>query len=865
MSIQNQSVPGVNNFNAPAPVAKPSPVVSTATAANHIATTVVPTMKAAQTQLSTPPVTQPTTPTTPATGTSTTTTKPTSTTAENTIANTPDTGNTYAYDSNGQRVEVPIGATLPTGYTSTAPAAKPIAGQPLPSSINPTASVTLSNGDQVVQLPDGTYGTIDTNNNYTGTTSAAVFQNAQAGDTALKALQSALSGNTALRPDQQAQIAGVQAQYAQQIQQQTTANNNLQGGITSMELMGGSFNSTAGQSQLSQAITEGAQKIAYLNSQLASTVGQMTEAFNKDNVADLTQSYNLYTDQQKQVQTTIDNMSAALQSAQYQSTIDNGIGQEILNGVTDPAKIIGDLAKKGVNVSADDISKAMANLTPQAKAISDLQATAAANGAPADVIAKIANARTLGDAYNAAGNYGAGGTGTVGEYNYAKANGYTGSLTDFINDTSFAKAAGTQNGKSGTASVGSGTGAINVAKSLGLTDPTQSLSAVVSQYGMDKLVDGIIQNEGGSVAGVQNNPGNIKYNTKNPQHGATMGPSAGADGGNYANFDTAADGRAAISSIITNVLSGNSTVYGNNPTFQDFMNKYTNTAPLTQYAPDPSITDPNTPDPNIGGLTHSALDVAANNYINTQSLPAGLSRGTDPNSVKQRLAILNRAGQLAQGNASKEQSVFSANKAALVPLTTITNATEASANTATENLDNALSLAPDVTQSDSKFLNKIFNAAEGNFANVPNLTAFQTAIFTAANEYAKVTSGASASTAGITDSAIKEAQTLLNAAQTPDQFKAAVAQMKTVMGNQVKSLKDQVTLLSNQQDTLTGPTQQVIDNDQAAQTALQTAASQNPQLSQTIYSLSNSVNPVTGSTWTPSDAYQYLQATGQIK
>jgi hypothetical protein len=57
------------------------------------------------------------------------------------------------------------------------------------------------------------------------------------------------------------------------------------------------------------------------------------------------------------------------------------------------------------------------------------------------------------------------------------------------------------------------------------------------------------------------------------------------------------------------------------------------------------------------------------------------------------------------------------------------------------------------------------------------LTRFETYIYTAAREYAKVTSGGAMSAQGLTDSASREAEKLLNAAQTPQAFKAAIEAM----------------------------------------------------------------------------------------
>lgn len=126
------------------------------------------------------------------------------------------------------------------------------------------------------------------------------------------------------------------------------------------------------------------------------------------------------------------------------------------------------------------------------------------------------------------------------------------------------------------ATSGAGSAALNVAKSLGITDTKMSLAQAIRTYGIDGFVNGIIKNEGGSPAGVVNNPGNIKYNGLPGQ--VNSGVKA-TDGGTFASYPSEAAGRAAIAGIITNAANGKSAAYGTDPTVESFMNTYTNTGP----------------------------------------------------------------------------------------------------------------------------------------------------------------------------------------------------------------------------------------------------------------------------------------------
>ncbi len=77
--------------------------------------------------------------------------------------------------------------------------------------------------------------------------------------------------------------------------------------------------------------------------------------------------------------------------------------------------------------------------------------------------------------------------------------------------------------------------------------------------------------------------------------------------------------------------------------------------------------------------------------------------------------------------------------------------------TATDNLNLALEQSVKVPRSGAKIVNNYTNWAKGNFTPSGDLAEFETYIYTAAREYAKVTSGGAMSASGLTDSAAKEA------------------------------------------------------------------------------------------------------------
>lgn len=112
----------------------------------------------------------------------------------------------------------------------------------------------------------------------------------------------------------------------------------------------------------------------------------------------------------------------------------------------------------------------------------------------------------------------------------------------------------------------------NVANSAGIDDPTIPLADAISQYGIGKIVSGIIANEGSSPSGVANNPGNIKFRGLPGQIDSGV---KATDGGTFASYKTPEEGVKAIAGLIQSAVNGTSPAYGKDPTFASFINKYT--------------------------------------------------------------------------------------------------------------------------------------------------------------------------------------------------------------------------------------------------------------------------------------------------
>lgn len=139
-----------------------------------------------------------------------------------------------------------------------------------------------------------------------------------------------------------------------------------------------------------------------------------------------------------------------------------------------------------------------------------------------------------------------------------------------------------------TPATGAGTASTTVASILGISDPTQPLSDVISTAGIGPLVSAIIQSEGSQLPTSLNNPGDVKY-VPGMANATDSGVTA-SDGGTFAKFNTAQDGQDAIASTIQNAASGTDQNYGATPTLQSFMDTYSHTGNNAPTAPTVSAT-----------------------------------------------------------------------------------------------------------------------------------------------------------------------------------------------------------------------------------------------------------------------------------
>lgn len=193
------------------------------------------------------------------------------------------------------------------------------------------------------------------------------------------------------------------------------------------------------------------------------------------------------------------------------------------------------------------------------------------------------------------------------------------------------------------------------------------------------------------------------------------------------------------------------------------------------------------------GMTEDAIDAAAARYNLTGTLPT-FGMGVSGKADKE--AVLNRAAAIAKesGKTAEEQAIGQASAKTQLSALGQLRAQKAKIltfeGTAIKNADIALQESEKVDRTGSPALNRWINAGKVKIAGDVGVARLNNAMMTLANEYAKVMS--SATGAGVTsDTARKEAQEMINSAQTPEQVRGVIDLMKKEMANRRKSYDEE--------------------------------------------------------------------------
>jgi hypothetical protein len=201
-------------------------------------------------------------------------------------------------------------------------------------------------------------------------------------------------------------------------------------------------------------------------------------------------------------------------------------------------------------------------------------------------------------------------------------------------------------------------------------------------------------------------------------------------------------------------------------------------------------------------FTPEALKALSTRFGETGDIP-GMGMGKAATEARTKVinqwaSDLNSSGGTVQDQIAK-QAALKASRAELTKLQSQRGTVMAFAATAEKNLNLAVSLSEKVGRTGVPVLNKWLLAGKRSVAGDPDVAAFDAALRTGINEYAKVTS--SATGGGVTsDSARKEVESMLNAAQTPEQIKSIMDQVlvkdlanrKSGYDQQIQFIKDSI-------------------------------------------------------------------------
>lgn len=197
------------------------------------------------------------------------------------------------------------------------------------------------------------------------------------------------------------------------------------------------------------------------------------------------------------------------------------------------------------------------------------------------------------------------------------------------------------------------------------------------------------------------------------------------------------------------------------------------------------------------GVDQATVDFYAQKVAAGGDLP---QLGSGKESSAWRRAILSRAADIQSGrgisggDSNLAQADVKANRSALLQAQKQYTSTVGFEDTFQRNVKEVLRLAPQGVGGSAPIFNRWIQSGRKNVSGDPAVSAFNVAVNTAANEYAKLASGASGG-AVTSDSARHEAMEILNNAQTLPQLQASIKQMQIDGHNRVVALDTQIKRL----------------------------------------------------------------------
>lgn len=210
-------------------------------------------------------------------------------------------------------------------------------------------------------------------------------------DSIASKVDSMLKGEYPLSTTEQAAVNNVREQASNALSTAQKIAKNMMLGATVVTARRGlqMYSPQEAMSRIDKAIENGRTKIADINSRIIENQNKLTQSFKDNNFKAATVLYDKISNDLKLRTTEINDINKAIRD-ELKSLQENERNQknDFYNQVTKPIQELADKAKD--------------------------------NGAPVETINKILASRDLNSAYEIAGNYSAGGTGIIGEYNFYK-------------------------------------------------------------------------------------------------------------------------------------------------------------------------------------------------------------------------------------------------------------------------------------------------------------------------------------------------------------------------------------------------------------------------------------------------------------
>lgn len=231
------------------------------------------------------------------------------------------------------------------------------------------------------------------------------------------------------------QISNIQAQFGIRKQQQQDSNMRQEKKVQNALLMGGAtgqgssaqYAPISSEGIISAQESYGVQQLAQLDTQENSLIAEAKAAQDAGNYKVMEDKLALVKEKRAKKVAQATKLNDAImkrneesRTKAIQASRDSAVSDLYAQGITDVPTMLEYLNNNGQgDFTAKEVQDIIKDITPTG--LDDLVKTLRINGAPGDVIAKVLSSKDINQAYEAAGAYGSGGTGIIGEYNFYKA------------------------------------------------------------------------------------------------------------------------------------------------------------------------------------------------------------------------------------------------------------------------------------------------------------------------------------------------------------------------------------------------------------------------------------------------------------